>query len=240
MIHDVDVTNMGVPMSGGYGCGTGGFGGGFGAGFVGGLFGTALTRGFRGDCDKDGDKDFAYLLGRDSGLQAKTSDIVAAAGSIEDTTRSTGAAIINNLNHLDGKLNAQGVAMLQGFSTISKELCDNRHESDMHFAKLMHEQAMATCAINLHTTQEGEKTRAQAMLYREQDNERRYEDIREERNFLKYGHFPLSQSAHVVKHEHAHDPRDTQIQVINQNVNAIGSTVTQLAGAVQSLLKAAV
>lgn len=65
------------------------------------------------------------------------------------------------------------------------------------------------------------------------------DEARRQRDLYATGNFPITQAAHLVKHCHDHDPRDTQIQVINQNVNAIGSTVTQLAGAVQALLKGA-
>lgn len=219
--------NVSIDGNGGYG-----MGGGFGAGLIGGVIGSRLFD--RDGCrDSDGcgvNTDLAYLLGRDSGLEAKTSDIVAATANINDTTRTTGAGIVNNLNHLDGKLNAQGVAMLQGFNTISKELCDNRHAADMHFATLSKDMALQHCAIEKHVSCEGEKTR---MMLAQQNENRLLDKLEAERfahnetmrqrDLLATGNFPISTPAHVEKHHgHSHsDGIDIRFNVIGNEVNTL-------------------
>lgn len=232
---------------------TGGFGaGGFFPGFIGGIFGGALLgrRGLGGGGGGYGhggiDNSLAYLVGRDNGLEAKTSDVVAATASINETTRTTGAAIVNNLNALDGKLNAGQIAMMQGFAGVDRGLCENRHANDLQFAAIQKDMALQHCAIEKHISCEGEKTRAMLV----QQNENRLLDKLEaerfahnetmrQRDLLATGNFPISTPAHVHKHHDCgHSDPVNQIAVINQNVNAIGSTVNQLAGIVQALAAA--
>lgn len=240
----------GNPMMYPYSCGTGGFG----AGFLGGVLGGQLFRhggyNYGGDgCGSDGlrgGSTLSYLVGRDNGLEAKTSDVVAATASISETVRTTGAAVINNLNALDSKLNAQGIAMFQGFAGVDRGLCDNRHAADLQFAMLSKDMALQHCAIEKHVSCEAEKTRA---MLAEQNN-MRYEDklealrfqmneVQRQRDLLATGNFPISQQVNIEKcHGHSHhDDIAIQINNVNQQVAAIGSTVAQLGGALQSLLQ---
>lgn len=245
---------------GGYGGGYS-YGGGFFPGFVGGIFGGALLgrRGL-GDCDghRGGvDNTLAYLAGRDGGLEAKTSDVVAATASLTstmvngfkdtaDVTRSTGAVLGAAINSLDGKTTA-------GFFGVERGLCENRHASDLQFAAIQKDMALQHCAIEKAINCDGEKTRAMLV----QQNENRLLDkleatrfqlneVQRERDLLATGNFPVSQQVNVEKcHGHSHrDGIDIRFNAIGNDINAINAQNQQviqalngLATAIQSKLK---
>lgn len=232
---------------GGYGCNSG-FGGGFGAGLVGGIIGSRLfDHGYCGyrhggydNCGNGIDNSLAYLVGRDNGLEAKTSDIVAATTAINETTRTTGAGIINNLNNLDGKLNAQGVAMLQGFNGVDRGLCDLRHASDMQFATLSAQNERLACEQKMLTMAESSRVldalTAQNFARMEDKLEAtrfQLNEVQRQRDLLATGNFPVSTPAHVEKHcGHSHEDG------INIRFNAIGNDVNNLKFQNQQILQA--
>lgn len=244
---DVDVASLGVPMGGngyGYGYGCGGFGGGgFGAGFVGGLFGGALTRGFRGrgdDCDDGISPSLAYLTGRDNGLQAKTSDVVASTASLTqtvidgakenaDVTRNTGGLIMGGIGELRS-----------GQFALSRELCDVKHSSDMQFASLSAQAERLACEGKMTTMAETNKIlealNAQNMARMEDKLEAtrfQLNNVQRERDLLATGNFPISQPAHVEKH-HCHSREDG----VDIRINAIGNEVNGLKFQNQQILQA--
>lgn len=239
--RNVSIDGMGG--NGGYG-----MGGGFGAGLVGGIFGSALFgrgRGFDSGYSHGGyaggvDNTLAYLVGQGQGLEAKTSDVVAATANINDVTRNTGATVLNNLNALDSKVNAGQVAMLQGFSNVDRGLCDNRHASDMQFAMMQKDMALQHCAIEKMISCDGEKTRA--MLAAQNDS--RWEDkleatrfqlneVQRQRDLLATGNFPVSTPAHVERHcGHSHEDG------VDIRINAIGNEVNSLKFQNQQILQA--
>lgn len=235
----------GYPM-GGYGC-TSGFGGGFGAGLVGGIIGSRLfDHGHGHDYSRHGssyggvDNSLAYLVGRDNGLEAKTSDVVAATNAVNEVTRSTGAAIINNLNALDGKVNAGHVAMLQGFNGVDKGICDLRHASDMQFATLGAQAERLACEQKMLTMAETgrvlEALNTQNFARMEDKLEAtrfRLNEVERQRDLLATGNFPVSTPAHVEKHcGHSHEDG------VDIRINAIGNEVNSLKFQNQQILQA--
>lgn len=224
-----------------------GWGGGFGEG--GGLFGGlllgALLTGRRGggllgggdDCG-DG-KGLAFQLGEAKGENAKYRDVVDATSAINgitltaakegvDVTRTTGAVVMNGIDGLRS-----------GQWALSKEICDLRHGTDMQFATLSKDMALQHCDIT--RTVECQTDRVVALINQkaEQDLRDRLNEAQRERDLLATGNFPISQPAHVHRHHDCDRGRDIdQINIINQNVQALGSIVGQQADALNKVIAA--
>lgn len=249
MAHtEVDYATVGGMPFGGYGYNGGGFGG---AGFLGGLvLGGLAAGGRRGglfggdDCGGDG-KALAFQLGEAKGENAKYRDVVDATQAINSLTIATAKEGVDVTRATGAVLGTQLSELKNGQWVLSKEICDNRHEQAMQFAAVQKDMALQHCAIEKMISCDGEKTRAMLV----QQNENRLLDKLEaerfahnetmrQRDLLATGNFPISQPAHVHKHHDCGTDQANQINIINQNVNALGSIVGQQADAVNKILAA--
>lgn len=242
MHNTTDIDYVGAPYPMGYpssGCGMGA------GGFLGGLIlGSLFTRrgggGFLGGGDGC-DGVLPYQAGVNAGEAAKYRDIVDATTSLTGTIRNgfdvTGVAIGN----IKDQLFAVSAIASQERAAILRAQCETDYKNLLQSKELSSQMAMSTCEIKQAVHCDGEKTRAILVAQNEQNLRDRLEEVTRQRDLLVTGNFPISQPAHVHKFEcHNGGGNDfgAQINVINQNVNAIGSTVAQLAGVVQALAQA--
>lgn len=225
-------------MGGGSGFGFGGGGGLFGGLLLGALLGNRRggLLGDGGDCDGKG---LAFQLGEAKGENAKYRDVVDATTAINgitltaakegvDVTRATGAVVMNGIDGLR-----------TGQTLLSKELCDVRHEQAMQFATLSKDMALQHCEITRAVETNTDRVVALINAKTEQDLRDRLNEAQRERDLLATGNFPISQPAHVHKHHDCDRGRDIdQINIINQNVQALGSIVGQQADALNKVIAA--
>lgn len=232
-----DFAEMGGGSGFGFGGGSGGFLGGL---IVGSLFngrrgGGFLGGGDGGDCDGKG---LAFQLGEAKGENAKYRDVVDATTAINgitltaakegvDVTRATGAVVMNGIDGLR-----------TGQTMLSKEICDVRHEQAMQFATLSKDMALQHCDITRTVECQTDRVVALINAKTEQDLRDRLNEAQRERDLLATGNFPISQPAHVHRHHDCGDRNVDQINIINQNVQALGSIVGQQADAMNKLLAA--
>lgn len=225
--------------------GFGGFDGGFGGGgLFGGLLLGALLSGRRGgglfgggdDCG-DG-RGLAFQLGEAKGENAKYRDVVDATTAINgitltaakegvDVTRATGAVVMGGIDNLRN-----------GQWQLSKEICDLRHGTDMQFATLAKDMALQHCDITRTVECQADRVVALINQKAEQDLRDRLNETQRERDLLATGNFPISQPAHVHRHHDCSPDHANQINIINQNVQALGSIVGQQADALNKVIAA--
>lgn len=229
-------------MGGGSGFGFGGMGGG---GLFGGLLLGALLTGNRrggllggGDDCGGGDRAFTFELGKAQGEQAKYRDVVDATTAINgitltaakegvDVTRATGAVVMSGIDGLR-----------TGQTALASGLCELRHASDMQFANLAKDMALQHCDITRTVECQTDRVVALINAKAEQDLRDRLNETQRERDLLATGNFPISQPAHVHRHRDCGDDQVNQINIINQNVQALGSIVGQQADALNKVIAA--
>lgn len=149
MIHDVDVTHMGVPMAGGY---AGGFGG---CGFVGGLLTGAILRGGLG-LGKDGNSydcgaanpALLYQTGVNAGENAKYRDIVDSTASINSMQDSNFHATSALLAGVKGDICTLGSQTAAGFFAIGKSIMESDYKNLLQSKELSAQMATGFCDTN--------------------------------------------------------------------------------------------
>lgn len=219
-----------------------GFGGGQG-GFLGGLLFGALLGNKRGGLFGGGDCDtpaaspaFVYQTGVLAGEQAKYRDIVDATSSLTQTMRNgfdvTGVAIGNVKDQV---WNASALST-QEHAAILRSICESEYKALLQSKDLSAQVAAGNCDIKRTIETNTDRVVALMNAQNEQNLRDRLNEVQRERDLYATGNFPISQPAHVERH-HCRGDVD-QINIISQNVNALGSVVGQQADALNKLLSA--
>lgn len=227
----------------GFGGGWGGWGGG---GVVEGLLlgSLFLGRGFgRGDdcgrnyggCEEghgfgSGSSNLAYLMGKSDGEEAKYRDIVDATANINGSVR-------DGFNFTNANIERVRDGVASGFYALGERVCEAKYDNLIQFKELTHQIATATCATQRAIEMDGDATRALINRQNEQNLRDTLDETRRQRDLLATGNFPISQPAHVHKHHCGSQEDGVQVQInnVNQNVQALGSVVGQVADLVNRL-----
>lgn len=227
-------------IGGGSGFGFGGSGG-----FLGGLLFGALLGNKRGGLFGGGDCDtpaaspaFVYQTGVLAGEQAKYRDIVDATSSLTQTMRNgfdvTGAAIGNVKDQV---WNASALST-QEHAAILRSICESEYKALLQSKDLSAQVAAGNCDVKRTVETQTDRVVALLNAKTEQDLRDRLNEVQRERDLLMTGNFPISQPAHVHRHHDCSPDHANQINIINQNVQALGSIVGQQADALNKVIAA--
>lgn len=227
-------------MGGGSGFGFGGSGG----GLFGGLLLGALLTGRRGGLLGGGGEDcgsgntLTFEMGKSAGESAKYRDIVDSTTSLTQAIRNGFDLTAVNIGNVKDQIFASSALATQEHAAILRAVCESEYKALIQSKDLSAQIAAGNCDIKRTVECNTDRVVALINAKTEQDLRDRLNETQRERDLLATGNFPISQPAHVHRHRDCGDDQVNQINIINQNVQALGSIVGQQADALNKLMAA--